>query len=147
MALGKEGEPLPSACWSGTRQRKLNWALMPASVPRAASWHLAKGAAVGSFAGSFAECARRNSAKGAYLPSARTTTLDNESLRFSGVPSLSSVTLGKVTKTHLFIYLYYSIQTNKTYITYTSHSSQNHHYIIETTYLTKTSNLTSFSQI
>jgi hypothetical protein len=117
MALGKEGEPLPSACWSGTRQRKLKWALMRASVPRAASWHLAKGAPVGFLVSPFAECSRRNLAKGAYLPSAKTTTLDKESLRFPGVPSLSSVTLGKVTKTPFFIYLYYSIQTNKTYIT------------------------------
>lgn len=42
--------------------------------------HSAKKAPVGLFAGSFAECAGRHSAKGAYLPSAATISLDKEAL-------------------------------------------------------------------
>jgi hypothetical protein len=41
--------------------------------------------------------------------------------------SLPSVTLSKVTIIPLFIYFCHSIQTNKTWITYTSQSSKNHH--------------------
>jgi hypothetical protein len=81
------------------------------------AWHSAKGAPMGLFASLYAECAGRHSAKGASLPSARTTSLGNEAL---SVPrcalfaeccghctrqrhSLPSVTLIKVTKNPVFI--------------------------------------------
>jgi hypothetical protein len=80
--------------------------------------------------------------------------------RLPGVPSLLSamtLTLGKVPLSHVlhlvkrleypfFICFYYSIQINKRYITYTLHI---HHkiikYIVHTTYLTKTINLTDIT--
>jgi hypothetical protein len=122
-------------------------------------WHSTKRAPVGSFASPFVEDASRHSVKG-LLPSGGTTTLNKEALMVPRYAlfaecyghctrqrlSLPSVTLGKVTKNFLFIYFYYSIQTNKIYITYTSQISQNHHIQHRGIYLTKTTNLTSFSQ-
>ena len=96
------------------------------------SLNLAKGPPAGPFVSFFVECSRRHSAKLASLPSARATTLSKETLpvlRCSffaecygpdtrQTPSLPSVTLDKVTSTHIFICFFYSIQTNKRYITY-----------------------------
>jgi hypothetical protein len=73
-------EPLPSACWPGTRQIKLQWTTTTTSLPRVASWHSAKGALVGPFASLCAEYAGRHLAKKAHLPSTRTIALGKEAL-------------------------------------------------------------------
>jgi hypothetical protein len=109
---------LSSAYLPGARQRERQWAPLPVPLPRAL---------VGTRQSDF-------------LPSVRTMTLNKEALMVPRYAlfvecyghctrqrlSLSRVTLGKVTRNLLFIYFYYSIQTNKTYIKYTSQSSQNH---------------------
>jgi hypothetical protein len=102
----------------------------------------AKGSAASPFVNSFAECARRHSAKVAYFPSAKATTLDKEALpvpRCAFFPecynldtrqstSLSSVTLGKVTRIPL-LYLFLLFHTNKQKIYHIiiAYTSQNHH--------------------
>jgi hypothetical protein len=90
-----------------------------------------KGSPVDLFVSSFVEYIRRHLLKVTSLPSANTTTLGKEVL---SVPryaffveyynldtrqstSLSSITLGKVTRIPFFICFFYSIQTNKRYIT------------------------------
>jgi hypothetical protein len=88
---------------------------------------------VDPFTSPFVECYWRHSAKGASLPSARTTAL-GRCVFFSECyghgtrqrTSLSSVTLGKVTRKPFFICFYYSIQ-NKRYISLKPHISQNQH--------------------
>jgi hypothetical protein len=78
------------------------------------------------------------------VPSAEATTLGKEALLVPRCAfyaeyydldtrqniSLPGVTLGKVTGIPLFICFFYSIQTNKRYITYTSQISHNHHIYI-----------------
>lgn len=73
-------EPLPSACWPNTRQRRLQWTPTASSMLSAASWNSAKGAPVCLFASPFVECARMHSAKKASLSGAETTTLGKEAL-------------------------------------------------------------------
>jgi hypothetical protein len=104
-------------------------------------WHSAKGAPVDPFDGLFAKCVGRHSAKEAFLPGVRTTTLIKEALPVPSCAlfvkcyghctrqrhSLSSVTLGKVTRNLLF-YLFLLFHPNKQniyhiIITYTSQSS------------------------
>ena len=120
MALGKEENSLPSVCPHNTRQRAHRWSLLSVSLP----------SALGGTRQSLL-----------LLPSARATTLGREALpvprcsffvecydiNTQQSASLSSVTLDKVTSIPLFICFCYSIQTNKRYITYTSHISHNHH--------------------
>jgi hypothetical protein len=106
--------------------------------------HSTKNPSAGPHVRFFAECFIWHSAKRVSLPSARATTLGKEPIP---VPrswffvecygpdtrqstSLSSVTLGKVTSTHLFICFSYSIQTNKRYIidiTYIHHRYHHRH--------------------
>jgi hypothetical protein len=108
-------------------------------------WLSAKSPPVGPFASPFAECAGRHSAKVASLPSVLTTALGKEGFTGSQVSffaechghntrqryPLPSVTLGKVTRKSLFICFCCSVQTNKRYISFTSHyisfASQNQH--------------------
>jgi hypothetical protein len=91
-----------------------------------ASQHSAKNPSAGPHVRFFAECCIRHSVKRAYLPSARATALGKEPIP---VPrswffvecygpdtrqstSLPSVTLGKMTSTHLF-YLFFLFYPNK----------------------------------
>jgi hypothetical protein len=86
---------------------------------------------VGPFAKIYAKCAGLHSAKTEHLPGVRVITLGKEALL---VPRcaffvecyghftrqkhfLPSITLDKVTRDPLLLIIYYSIQTNKTYIT------------------------------
>jgi hypothetical protein len=110
--------------------------------------HSAKNPSAGHFVRFFAECCVWHSAKRASLPSARATTLAKEAIPVPRSwffvecygpdtrrsPSLPSVTLGKVTSTHLLNLFFYSIQTNKryitdiiTYITYIHHRYHHRH--------------------
>jgi hypothetical protein len=103
------------------------------------------GAPAGPFVSSFVECIRRHSAKVAFLPSVKATTLSKEALPVHRCAffvecygldtrqstSLPSVALGKVTRIPLF-YLFFLLHPNKQkishiIITYTSHISHNHH--------------------
>jgi hypothetical protein len=120
-------------------------------------WHLAKNPPEGSHVSYFAECLVWYSAKRASLPSARAITLSNEPISVPRswffaecygpdtrqITSLPSVTLGKVTSTHLFICFPYSIQTNKRYftdITYIHHRSSQ-------TYIANTNSINTNSDI
>jgi hypothetical protein len=101
---------------------------------------LGKGPPAGPFVSFFAEFARRHSAKLASLPSARVTALSKEALlvprcslsaeRYDTdtrqITSLLSVTLSKVTSTHLFN-LFFLFHTNKQKI---SHIHHRYHIII-----------------
>jgi hypothetical protein len=97
---------------------------------------------VGSFVSSFAECICRYSAKLASLPSAKATTLSKVALPVPSYAffakcydldtrqsiSLPSVTLGKVTRLHFYLFLLFQPNKQKIYhiiITYTSHISHN----------------------
>jgi hypothetical protein len=93
--------------------------------------HLAKNPSADPFVRFFVECSVWHSAKRASLQSASATTLGKEvipvprywffaecyGLDTRQSPYLLSVTLGKVTSTHLFYLFFYSIQTNRRYIT------------------------------
>jgi hypothetical protein len=92
---------------------------------------------VGPFAMSFVECFKRHSTNVASLPSVAATTLSKVVL---SVPKCaffakcyghgtrqSTSTLGKMSKISLFICFYYSMQTNKRYITESSHTSYTPH--------------------
>jgi hypothetical protein len=105
--------------------------------------HSAKNPSVGPFVRFFVECFIWHSAKRASLPSARATTLGKEPISVPRSwffaewygpdtrqsPSLPSVTLDKVTSTHLFICFSYSIQTKKDISQISSHIS--HIYITD----------------
>jgi hypothetical protein len=107
-----------------TRQRSYLCRVSPNTLGKevtlcrvSASQHSTKNPSAGPFVRFFAECSIWHSAKHASLPSARATTLGKEPIPVprSWVfaecygpdtrqsPSLPSVTLGKVTSTHLFI--------------------------------------------
>jgi hypothetical protein len=114
------------------------------SLPSACLSALVKESVSGSHVRFFAECCVGHSAKRASLPSAKATALGKEPIPVSRSwffvecygpdtwqsTSLPSVTLGKVTSTHLLICFSYSIQTNKRYITditYIHHSYHHRH--------------------
>jgi hypothetical protein len=116
--------------------------------------HSATRLPAGPFVSSFAECTRRHSAKLSSLPSVKGTILGKEA---SSMPrcaffaecydldtrqriTLSSVTLDKVTSIPYFN-LFFLFHPNKQKIYHIIIT-----YIIETTYFTKNTNVTSFSQ-
>jgi hypothetical protein len=88
-------EPLPSACWSSTRQRGSH----------------------GPMHRLYAECAADTHQRLLICRVPRPLHAENNLYWFQGVPPLPSVTLGKVTRDPLLICFCYSIQTNKRYIT------------------------------
>jgi hypothetical protein len=109
---------LPSARWTSTRQRDRQRAPLSVPLPRA----------LGDTRQRLLLCR-----------APRPQHLAKRLYRYPGVPSLTSamtLTVDKVTRLPFFNCFCYSIQTNKRYITY----------IIETTYFTKNTNFTSFSQ-
>jgi hypothetical protein len=116
--------------------------------------HSAKRSPVGPFVSFFIDCICRHSTKLASLPSAKATTLDKEALPvprcafFAECYNLETQQSDRLP----LLYLFFLFHPNKQkiyhiIITYTSHR---YHiiitYIIETTYITKSTNLTSFSQ-
>ena len=82
---------LPSVCWTGTRQRTLQWAPLPVPLPSALAMALGKDVFTGSQVSFFAECHGHSTRQSNPLP---------------------SVTLGKVTRMSLF-YLLLLFHPNK----------------------------------
>ena len=77
---------LPSVWWTGTRQRTLQWAPLPVSLPSALATALGKDVFAGSQVSFFAECHCQHSAKMS-LPVPR----------FPSLPSAMVIALGKAT--------------------------------------------------
>jgi hypothetical protein len=92
---------LPSVWWTGTRQRTIQWAPLPVSLPSALATPLGKDIFAGSQVSFFAECHCQHSAKMA-LPVPR----------FPSLPSAKVIALGKVTRMSLF-YLLLLFHPNK----------------------------------
>jgi hypothetical protein len=146
LALGKEssnGPPRQTLCrepQTGTRQSEL-----PCRV--SAYLTLGKGSISGPLCQTLCLVRWPTLDKGSFLTSARTTTLNKEALMVPNCALFAECnTRQSDHKTSfLFVFIIPSKQTK--------HISHIHHrihriitYIIETTYLTKTTNLTSFSQ-
>jgi hypothetical protein len=123
-----KGVTFAECCRSDTRQRIHLCRVPPGTLGK-------DPARVGPHVRFFAECSRRHSAKRASLPGVRDITLGKEPIP---VPrswffaecygldtrqrtSLSSVTLGKVTSRHLFLFVFYIPSKQTKDITYTSH--------------------------
>jgi hypothetical protein len=79
-------DSLPSVCWTGTRQRTLQWAPLPVPLPSALAIALGKDVFAGSQVSFFAECHGQHSAKMS-LPDPR----------FASLPSAMVIALGKAT--------------------------------------------------